>query len=472
MRASLMRWSTLAILLVSFTACAREGAKESVSKAADADQLDLANKSPSNVLTLGAAVTGSLALSDARLSDGSHYDLWTYQGRRGERIQISMESNDFDPYLMLGREAGGRRTILQEDDDGGAGLNSLLIAELPEDGEYVIVANSYAGGETGTYTLRIDAQEGARRTGPAPTVDWAARYPGGGDPRGKYALVVGIDDYRGIGNSLRGPVADARLIGRILVERYGFRRENVIELVDRDATREHIAQAFLRHLGQAGPDGVAVFYYSGHGVQTDSNYALGGDLDPEPDGVDEALYVWGADGRGAMVLDDELGFLADRIQTNRMLFIIDACFSGTGTRGGTGGQSKEMKFDSVRTLMTIPTAFLTDTVQSAARGGERKGVSDLMREPQRHLLLAASSDEQLSWTASGWPRYGGTISVFTYYLAEALESAAASATFSDVAGRVRDQTDSYTQRRYNARQTPQAEGRAAGQRIRDFLAQR
>jgi hypothetical protein len=95
-----------------------------------------------------------------------------------------------------------------------------------------------------------------------------------------------------------------------------------------------------------------------------------------------------------------------------------------------------------------------------------------MREPQRHLLLAASSDAQLSWTASGWPRYGGTISVFTYYLAEALEQAAPNATFAQLSNTVRDQTDAYTQRRYQARQTPQAEGRASSTRIRDFLAQR
>ena len=302
MRVPLLRCSALAVLLVSAAACARE-AKEAVSKSAEADQLDLATKSPANVLTLGQPVTGALEVTDPRLRDGSHYDLWTYQGRRGERIQISMESSDFDTYLMLGRETDGQQTILQEDDDGGEGTNSQIAAELPEDGEYVIVANSYSAGQMGRYTLRIDAQATTQRTGPAGTVDWAARYPGGGDPKGRYALVVGIDDYRGIGSSLRGPVADARLMGRILVEQYGFRPENVIELVDRDATRDNIAQAFLRHLGQAGPDGVAVFYYSGHGMQTDSNYALTGALDPEPDDVDEALYVWGSDGRGAMVLD-------------------------------------------------------------------------------------------------------------------------------------------------------------------------
>jgi hypothetical protein len=473
MLASFTRWLAVALLLASFAACARdEGTKAGISKAGFIEAISPGAKSPTNVLTLGQVARGALETSDPLLGDSSHYDIWSYQGRRGERIQITLESTDFDAYLMLGREVDGRLDSLGRDDDGGGDSNARITIELPADGGYIVLANSFRPRQLGAYTLRVESQPAPAQTTAAGGIDWAARYPGGGDPKGRYALVVGIDDYRGIATSLPGAAADPRLIGRILVERYGFRPENVIAITDRDATRDHITQAFLRHLGQAGSDGLAVFYFSGHGVKANGNLGLTGDLDPEADGVDEALYVWGSDGRGSLILDDELGFLADRLQSDRVLFIIDACFSGTGTRGGTAGQPKEVQFEDVRNTLTMPKTFLTDGARTAARPGARKGISDLMREPQRHLLLAASADDQLSWTGGGWPKYGRNISVFTYYLSDALEAAPENATFTQLMGPVRDQTDAHTQRENNARQTPQTEGRQASARIREFLRQR
>ena len=118
--------------------------------------------------------------------------------------------------------------------------------------------------------------------------------------------------------------------------------------------QEHVIEAFQRHLGQAGPDGVAVFYYSGHGMQFNANVALTGAMDPEPSGVDQALYMWSDNGNGGMLLDDEIGYLASRLRTDRVLIVSDACFSGSGTRGGEGGQTKEQKFDDVKGGLTIP----------------------------------------------------------------------------------------------------------------------
>lgn len=473
MSVSILRSSPVTLLAGLLLACGTGDAKAPVSKQALLAGIAAGAKSSPTSLTLGQPVSGSLDATDPKLPDSSHYDRYTYSGRAGERIQITLESSAFDAYLVLGREDGGDIESIQEDDDGAGETNARITAELPADGTYLILANSYGEGATGAYTLRVD-RGGAANTASQrqPAIDYAARYPGGGDPKGRYALMVGIDDYQGIANNLNGPVADARLMGRILVERYGFAPANVIYITDREATREHVAEAFLRHLGQAGPEGVAVFYYSGHGMQMEENLALTGNLDPEPDNVDEALVMWGADGRGGIVLDDELGFLATRLRTDRVLMIMDACFSGTGTRGAAGGQSKEVKFSDVQGNLTVPTSFLTDSAPAASTASKAGDVSDLLGEPERHLLLAASSDDQLSWTASGWPKYGGTISVFTYYLAEAMEAAPENATFSSLMQGVRGKTLAYTQSNYNARQTPQPEGRQSGMSIREFLRQR
>lgn len=467
------RFTALFLAAISVVACTTDSGnrKGSISKAELLSAISVASKAGPTSLALGTRASGTLDASDPTLPDSSHYDQWTYDGRAGEKIRVTMESEAFDSYLILARQNGESAENLVQDDDSAGGTNARVSFELPADGTYLVIANSFGKDAVGAYTLVVERDGAATTTQPRPAaIDYATRYPGGGDARGRYALLVGIDDYQGIGNSLNGPVADARLIGRILVEKYGFAPENVKFITDREATREHVSEAYLRHLGQAGPDGVAVFYYSGHGMQMEENLALTGALDPEPDQVDEALFMWGADGRGGVLLDDELGFLANQLRTDRVLMIMDACFSGTGTMGGSTGQSKEQKWVDVKGNTTVPATFLTSSAKGDAPGAGAGG--DLLREPQRHMLLAASTDDQLSWTASGWPKYGGTISVFTYYLAEALEAAAPNATFTQVMSGVQEKTLAFTEANYNARQTPRPEGSRSGMSIREFLRQR
>jgi hypothetical protein len=103
----------------------------------------------------GPAVQGELTDDDARAEDESYYDLYVYQGRAGETVTISLSSDDFDTYLVVGHIVDGAFEALESNDDGEDGTNSLIRITLPEDGDYVIRANSLAGGETGAYTLRV-----------------------------------------------------------------------------------------------------------------------------------------------------------------------------------------------------------------------------------------------------------------------------------------------------------------------------
>lgn len=468
--------SGLVLLALMLLGCGQDRAgaapreKTELSKSINASEIRAAKTGDNPRITLGQSQVGALESSDPVLTDGTHFDTWIFEGSAGQAISASLRSTEFDAYLLLAQQTPDDLVILTEDDDSAGGTDARVNYVLPANGTYALLANSFYAGEVGAYTLTLEAG-----SGPAASLsdeEFARRYPGGGDPSDRYALLVGIDDYAGIGSSLEGPVADARLIGQILVERYGFAQENVVILSDREATRGHITQAFLRHLGQAGPDGVAVFYYSGHGMQMDSNYALTGMLDPEPDEVDEALYIWGDDGRGSVLLDDELGFLADRLRTDRVILILDACNSGTASRGAAGGQAKEVQFANVKAVTTIPSDFLVKAPESSDTAGSAAGVTELLTQPQRHVLLAASASDELAWTASGWPKYGGTISVFTYYLAEALTGSAPGASLSAIMDEVRDNTAAYTQSTYAARQTPRAEGAQVVTSLHEFLRKR
>jgi hypothetical protein len=112
----------------------------------------------SQVLTAGQVMTSELDEDDETLdTDNSHYELWTYQGHANEQLRISMESDEFDTYLAIGRMVGGEFEEIATMDDGGEGTNSLLEVTLPDDGEYVIRANAYTADMTGEYTLRVDS---------------------------------------------------------------------------------------------------------------------------------------------------------------------------------------------------------------------------------------------------------------------------------------------------------------------------
>lgn len=112
----------------------------------------------SQAITAGETMSSELDEDDPTLeSDDSYYETWTYQGRVGERLRISMESDEFDTYLAIGRMVGGEWEEIASMDDGGEGTNSLLEVTLEQDGEYVIRANSYTAEETGEYTLRVES---------------------------------------------------------------------------------------------------------------------------------------------------------------------------------------------------------------------------------------------------------------------------------------------------------------------------
>ena len=68
-------------------------------------------------IAYGQTVNGALEATDQRADDESFYDAGVFNGRAGETVEIT----------------------------------------LPEDGEYVIRANSYTADQTGSYTLIVES---------------------------------------------------------------------------------------------------------------------------------------------------------------------------------------------------------------------------------------------------------------------------------------------------------------------------
>jgi S1-C subfamily serine protease len=110
-----------------------------------------------------APVNGSLTDSSNVLpADDSYFNPYSFEGRMGQQVMIEMTSSDLDAYLILLDPSGAP---VAQDDDSGGGTNSRVIATLPTNGTYTILANSYSAGETGSYNLRV-ATTGAASSSP------------------------------------------------------------------------------------------------------------------------------------------------------------------------------------------------------------------------------------------------------------------------------------------------------------------
>jgi hypothetical protein len=122
--------------------------------------IELAAAGGGERITAGQSRTGSLASSDPRLADSSYYDTYTYQGRQGERLTVSLTSSAFDTYLSVGQVVDGRYREIASNDDSNGGTNSEVEVTLPAAGTYQIRANSYEKGQTGAYALAVRAGGG------------------------------------------------------------------------------------------------------------------------------------------------------------------------------------------------------------------------------------------------------------------------------------------------------------------------
>jgi len=103
----------------------------------------------------GSPITGRLGQGSSVLPvDNSFFDLYAFEGKAGQRVQIDMTSREIDSYLILLDPNGDEVT---QDDDGGGGPNSRIVATLPADGTYLLMANSYEAGQAGAYSLKAEA---------------------------------------------------------------------------------------------------------------------------------------------------------------------------------------------------------------------------------------------------------------------------------------------------------------------------
>jgi hypothetical protein len=145
---------------------------------------------------------------------------------------------------------------------------------------------------------------------------------------GKYALVIGINEYKDERIvPLRFAVADAKAVRDALVDplRGGFLERNVVLLANEKADRVTITATLQRISEQAKAGDLVLVYFSGHGVVD----------------ADGQIYLLTAEARRDLLSATALkrtDFMQqlERIPADKVVVMLDACHSGGVTRGSKG----------------------------------------------------------------------------------------------------------------------------------------
>lgn len=241
-----------------------------------------------------------------------------------------------------------------------------------------------------------------------------------------YALLVGINTYQSPITQLSGCVADVTAMHDFLLNRTASNPDNLKVLVNEHAHRQAVIDGIKQHLGQAGPDDIALLYYSGHGVQEPTHpifYPI------EPDRFNEALVCYNRRGDDTYILaDKEIAILLGELYQNgagcrHIVLIFDSCHSGSGSRDGDaeGVRLLEPLSHSRPIEQYYGHAELTERAKSSGDTSTHTLSGWLGFAQSRHLLLGACRSDQLA-REKNFPDVDTRRGVFTYYLLQTLQS--------------------------------------------------
>ena len=152
----------------------------------------------------------------------------------------------------------------------------------------------------------------------------------------KWAVVIGISDYRADGLDLQYADRDAEAIRDFLIHKGGFATERVQFLSNQRATNQEIHTALFSFLSTTQPDDMVLIFLAGHGVQDATN----------PDNFFFLAHDSGVGNLGGTAIPMwDLGSVMDyTIRSQRIVVFADTCHSGAVLdRGGANG-AKNLNF--------------------------------------------------------------------------------------------------------------------------------
>ncbi len=201
-----------------------------------------------------------------------------------------------------------------------------------------------------------------------------------------WAVVIGINGYQKA-PQLKYAVNDAQAFHDYLITKTQIPRENVTLLLNYEASLSRLRSTLGTEVkNKAGKEDMVILYFAGHGASE------GDVMSPDGDGLEKYLLPFDADLNdlyGSALPMREISYILQRIRSERIVFIVDSCYSG-----GSGGRT--VKTDGKRA--NISDRFL-----------------DRMVSGKGTIILTASGANEVS-VEKDELRHG----VFTYFLLEGL----------------------------------------------------
>ena len=234
----------------------------------------------------------------------------------------------------------------------------------------------------------------------------------------KIALIIAVGTYepstqwRSISSINDIPFIKTALISQ------GFSETNIDTLKNEKATKEGIVKALDNLIAKSAAGDIVVFHFSGHGQQIfDSR-----ERKDELDGYDEALVPYNAGMRYDPVtnkgqnhlrdeeLGDKLKILRGKIGSGgSLLVLIDACHSGTATRGEDVAVTRG-------TVEKFEPADYASTIKTAQTNSE--GIFDDKGLLSNMVVISAASADQLNYETKDEHQQG--VGSLTYAFSKAI----------------------------------------------------
>ena len=171
----------------------------------------------------------------------------------------------------------------------------------------------------------------------------------GFSPGKYYALIIGVDNYKGTWPPLQNAVRDAQAVELLLKNKYKF--DNFKTLYDEQATRVNIMNAMEWMVDNTAENDNVFIYYSGHGeFKKELNKGFWVPSDAQTASL--AAYISNSD----------LQTFLNGIKSKHTLLVADACFSGDIFRGNT-----------ITVKMDSPEKYYTETYNLKSRQAMTSG---------------------------------------------------------------------------------------------------
>ena len=189
--------------------------------------------------------------------------------------------------------------------------------------------------------------ENRGENGPSPVPPQASDFY-----RESWAVIIGIDKYQQW-PKLSYAVNDAKGVRELLTRKYRFKTENIIMLLDENATREKILSVLGDIMGNGDKvkkDDRVFIFFAGHGItrKLPNGRELGYIV---PVDADSQNY------QGKSISMTNFQDISEAIPAKHLLFVMDSCYSGLGlTRGGgtadSGNYLREVSRRMSRQMLT------------------------------------------------------------------------------------------------------------------------